>query len=195
MNSLVADGLAIARGDRVILRALHFSLNTGEALHIVGPNGAGKTSLLEVLAGLREPVEGAISGAPEAEEMHYLGVRNALSPALTPLENLEFWCGLNGVAAGGIADALERFGVARIKHRPCRTLSNGQRRRVAMARLLLAQRKWWLLDEPLNALDREGAEIFVSLLSAHLLHGGCAVIASHQSLPSHVEGLRRLELA
>ena len=195
MSTLVADGLAIARGGRVILRDLHFSLNSGQGLHVCGPNGSGKTSLLEVLAGLRDPDEGGISGAPEAADLHYVGVRNALSPALSPQQNLEFWCGLNDVAHDGIPGALERFGVARIQHRASRTLSNGQRRRVALARLWLAPRKWWFLDEPLNALDHDGVEIFVALLSAHLHGGGCAIIASHQMLPAHIDSMQRLDLA
>ena len=195
MDALVVRKLAVVRGDRTILRDLSFEVRPGEALHICGRNGAGKTSLLEALAGMRRIPEGAIEGAPAAERMHYLGVRNALSPVLSPLQNLEFWCGLNGVDRAGVVDALKVFAVSGTRHRPCRALSNGQRRRVAMARLLLAPRDWWLLDEPLNALDRNGAELFVHFLSAHLRGGGGAVIASHQDLPSAVNGLRRLELA
>jgi heme exporter protein A len=194
MESMVAENLEVVRGDRAILRDLNFAIAPGEALHICGRNGAGKTSLLEVLAGLREAEGGALSGMPQAGAMHYVGVRNALSPMLSPLQNLQFWCGLNGVDANGAADALKVFAVAAYRHRPCRALSNGQRRRVALARLLLAPRAWWLLDEPLNALDHAGAELFVHFLSAHLRNGGAAAIASHQSLPSQVDRLRRLEL-
>lgn len=194
-SPISARRVAIVRGDRTILKDLSFTIAPGEALHICGRNGAGKTSLLEVLAGLREAQNGALSGVPQAGDMHYVGVRNALSPMLTPLQNLEFWCGLNGIDASGVLDALKVFAVASYRHRPCRTLSNGQRRRVALSRLLLAPRAWWLLDEPLNALDHAGAELFVHFLGTHLRNGGAAAIASHQSLPAHVDGLRRLELA
>ncbi len=194
-SSLVADGLTVVRGDRSVLQQLSFRIQPGEALHICGRNGAGKTSLLEVLAGLRTPSAGTLEGTPQAGDMHYLGVRNALSPTLSPLQNLQFWCGLNGVDASGVGDALKVFAVAGLRHRPCRALSNGQRRRVAMARLLLAPRPWWLLDEPLNALDHQGADLFVHFLGAHLRNGGSAAIASHQPMPAPVQGLRRLELA
>jgi heme exporter protein A len=195
MDALVARQLQVVRGDRPILKDLSFEVRPGEALHICGRNGAGKTSLLEVLAGLRHPESGDLAGQPEGGRMHYIGVRNGLSPMLSPLQNLEFWCRLNGVEATGVAEALKAFAVFALRHRPVRALSNGQRRRVAMARLLLAPREWWLLDEPLNALDSAGAERFVQVLDAHLRGGGGAVIASHQEMPTPVQGLRRLELA
>src|SRR5258708_2816544 len=97
MDALVVRRLTVVRGDRMILRDLSFDVRPGEALHLCGRNGAGKTSLLEVLAGLRRSGDGEIAGTPAAERMHYLGVRNGLSPVLSPLQNLEFWCGLNGV--------------------------------------------------------------------------------------------------
>lgn len=195
MEALVVRKLELVRGDRTILRGLDFEIHPGEVLHVCGRNGAGKTSLLEVLAGLRAPAQGAIGGAPEPGQMHYLGVRNALNRALSPMQNLAFWCRLNGADESGIEDALKIFAVAAVRHRPCRALSSGQRRRVAMSRLLLAPRRWWLLDEPLNALDHAGAELFVHFLSAHLRAGGSAVVATHQALPSPPPGLRRLELA
>ena len=192
---MAARNLALVRGDRTIVKDLSFEIQPGEALHITGRNGAGKTSLLEVLAGLRHPESGELSGAPQAGGMHYLGVRNALAPMLTPLQNLEFWCRLNSVDCSGVIDAMKVFAVASLRHRPCRALSNGQRRRVALARLLLAPRAWWLLDEPLNGLDHAGAELVVHFLNSHLRSGGSAAIASHQPLPAQVDRIRRLELA
>src|SRR5581483_11118196 len=116
MESMVARNLEVARGDRAILRDLSFTIAPGEALHICGRNGAGKTSLLEVLAGLRLSESGELSGGPQPGDMHYVGVRNALSPMLTPLQNLEFWCGLNGIDASGAVDALKVFAVAPYRH-------------------------------------------------------------------------------
>jgi heme exporter protein A len=194
MQELSVEQLAVVRGDRMILRGLSFRVRSGEALHLCGANGAGKTSLLEILAGLRRSEEGTISGAPEPEQLHYLGVRNALSPALSPVDNLQFWCGINQIRPDGIETALKRLSVWTLRHRACRTLSTGQRRRVALARLLLATRPWWLLDEPFNGLDQAGDECFFGLLGAHLEQGGAAVIASHQPLASRLGNVRRLDL-
>lgn len=194
MQALIADRLSITRGDRTLLSDLGFAVGAGEVLHLHGPNGSGKTSLLEVLAGLREPAQGELRGAPEPGGLHWLGAANALHGALSPRENLEFWCGLNGASEAAIEPALRRLEVHRERHRACRTLSTGQRRRVALARLLLAQHAWWLLDEPLNGLDAAGTTLFAGLLREHLAQGGAAIVTSHQSLPAGIPAPRVLEL-
>lgn len=189
-----ADMLSVARGDRTLLRGLSFVLAPGEVLHLRGRNGAGKTSLLEILAGLRQPLEGRLR-KPDADALHWLGHKNALNPALTVLENLRWWCGLNAAPVSAILPALERVGMETLRHRPCRTLSAGQKRRAALARLLLAPRPLWLLDEPLSGLDVDGIERFAELLATHARSGGAAIVTSHQPLAAGLPGLRLLELA
>jgi len=186
--------LAIARGDHVLLRDLHGAVNAGEILHIRGANGVGKTSLLEVLAGLREPEQGEVHRGFEPEACHWIGHRNALNAALTPHENLHFWCEIHGLSGEGIRGALRQFALQRVADQACRQLSAGQKRRSALARLALARRPLWFLDEPLSALDEAGVRHWLDLLREHAAQGGAAVITSHQRLPAELPGLRAMEL-
>jgi heme exporter protein A len=185
--------LAVARGDRVLLRGLSGEVVAGNILHVRGRNGSGKTSLLEVLGGLREPAAGTVTRVGEPEQCHWLGHRNALNEALTPEENLRFWCALQDIA-GDVADALSRFQLSAAARRPCRELSAGQKRRAALARLLLQRRALWLLDEPMSALDGEGVALWLELLRAHCAQGGAAIVTSHQPLPADLPGLGTLVL-
>lgn len=194
MPLFAVEALTLYRGSRKLAADLSFALEAGTALHLRGRNGIGKTTLLEVLSGLRRVEEGRITQRPDSSELHWLGHKNALNLSLTPQENLEFWCGLHGVDAAGIPSALETLGVSRVRHRPCRTLSAGQKRRTALARLLLSPRKLWLLDEPLDGLDVQGLSLFAELLNAHLKAGGAAVVTSHQPLPVGVATVRELQL-
>jgi heme exporter protein A len=187
---LTFKDLTIARGDRVLLRALDGAVVAGEILHIRGANGVGKTSLLEVLAGLREPESGTVTRAFEPEQSHWVGHRNALNPALSPFENLRFWTALHGVPDNGIRGALREFELSRVADQPSRQLSAGQKRRTALARLALVRRPLWFLDEPLSALDEAGVHHWLNLLQAHQQQGGAAVITSHQALPATLPGLR-----
>ena len=191
---LSVEALTLYRGSRKLAADLSFGLDAGTALHLRGSNGVGKTTLLEVLSGLRRVEEGQVSQRPDSSQLHWLGHKNALNLSLTPQENLEFWCGLHAVDASGISAALENLGVSRVRHRPCRTLSAGQKRRTALARLLLSPRKLWLLDEPLDGLDAQGLALFADLLNQHLQLGGAAVITSHQPLPVGVMSVRELQL-
>lgn len=194
MTLLSVEALTLYRGSRKLAANLNFALESGTALHLRGSNGAGKTTLLEVLSGLRRLEEGCIRCQPESTELHWLGHKNALNLSLTPQENLEFWCGLHAVDTAGIFAALEKLGVGRVRHRACRTLSAGQKRRTALARLLLSPRKLWLLDEPLDGLDAQGLSLFAEMLNRHLQQDGAAVITSHQSLPAGVLAVRELQL-
>jgi heme exporter protein A len=192
---LTFKGLAVARGDQVLLRGLTGSVQAGEILHIRGANGVGKTSLLEVLNGLREPESGEVERAFEPEGCHWIGYRNALNPALSPFENLRFWCAVQGVPADGVRGALREFELSRVADQPCRQLSAGQKRRAALARLAIVRRPLWFLDEPLSALDESGVRHWLNLLQSHQQQGGAAVITSHQPLPAQVAGLRQWELS
>jgi heme exporter protein A len=192
--SLSVRNLAVARGDRTIVEGLDFAVGGGEILHIRGRNGAGKTTLLEVLCGLRPPAAGAIEGQPEASQRHWLGHKNGLNPALSPEENLRFWCALNGHADTGVVPALQEVGLKNLRHRPCGNLSTGQRRRAALARLLAVARPWWFLDEPLAGLDHAGIELLAHLLDTQVRGGGAVLVTSHQPLPAGTVGVRSLEL-
>ncbi|MGQ0697545.1 MAG: heme ABC exporter ATP-binding protein CcmA [Panacagrimonas sp.] len=194
MTSLLsATGLAIGRGDRRLLSDLDFSVGPGDVLHLRGRNGAGKSSLIEVLVGLRA-AQGGQMKRPEPPQIHWIGHRNALNADLSVSENLGNWCALNGVAASGLASALERLGLARLKQRPVRTLSAGQKRRAALARLLLSPRPLWLLDEPLSGLDTQGAALLGQLMNEHLAGEGGIVVTSHQALPGRLPRVTVIEL-
>lgn len=186
-------GLSVNRGERTLLKNVSFDLDAGQALHVAGANGSGKTTLLETLCGLRTAEAGETRGLESAESFHWLGHRNALNPSLTVLENLRFWCGLQSASDDRIESALDRLQIRAHRHRACRELSVGQKRRAALARLLIVRRPLWLLDEPLSGLDAGGVEIFSDLLRVHLVQDGAALVTSHQNLPG-LAGLRRLDL-
>lgn len=182
MPLLATQQLSVIRGDRELLRRFDFALGAGELVHLRGANGAGKTSLLETLAGLRRSGGGTITRGEQAP--HWLGHRNGLNLQLSAIENLQFWCGLNAAPANGIGAALERLQVpSRAARREARTLSAGQKRRTALARLLLQARPVWLLDEPLDGLDAAGLVLFAGLIREHLASGGAVLMTSHQPLP------------
>ncbi|HEX4871365.1 MAG TPA: heme ABC exporter ATP-binding protein CcmA [Nevskiaceae bacterium] len=180
---LLVQGLAVRRGDRLLLRDLDLRLQPGERLHLRGANGIGKSSLLECLAGLRTAEAGqVVRRAP----LHWLGHRHGVNLALSPLENLGYAAALLGAGEAAVLPALEQLGLGRQRHRPCAQLSAGQRRRTALARLLLSRRPLWLLDEPLAGLDAEGIERVGALLDAHLASGGAVLLTSHQPLPGRL---------
>lgn len=194
MTRLRVIDLSVTRGDRTVLKALDFSVGIGEVLHVQGRNGAGKTTLLEVLSGLRAPARGRIEAQPPADTLHWIGHRNALHPALSPLENLHYWCRLHGASTQGVESALQRLGLHRQRHRPSGKLSMGQRRRAALARLLAVSRPWWMLDEPLAGLDVPATEFVAGLLAEHAAAGGAVLVTSHQPFPVAISGLRELVL-
>ncbi len=195
MPQLQIEQLCVKRSDRVLVSGLSFALGAGELLHLRGANGCGKTSLLEVIAGLRPVEQGAIRRDPEALALHWIGHRNALALHLSAIENLQFWCGLNGADGRQVGAALEQLRVPPgARRRPVRTLSAGQKRRSALARLLLAPRPLWLLDEPLDGLDRDGIAVFTQMLATHLRGGGMVLMTSHQPLPDGLPAVRELEL-
>lgn len=192
---LEARQLACQRGDRLLFRRLDLSVAAGELWRVTGANGVGKTSLLRLLCGLAVPEAGELHWRGEAlraqrDAFHaallYLGHAAALNDLLTPLENLRFACAAAGDAVGidACEAALTRIGLSRQRDLPCRVLSQGQRRRVGLARLFLAaNRPLWVLDEPFNALDVAAVGELAGLLSAHAARGGMVIFTTHQDVP------------
>ncbi len=190
---LSATGLVCDRGERRVFFGIEFSLGRGEALAVVGPNGTGKSSLLRLLAGLLPPAGGTVAwgGASVADDpdahrarLHYLGHADALKPTLTPAEALRFHAELRGVSLDRTAAtaALDAFGLASLADLPARFLSQGQRRRAALARLVATPAPLWLLDEPTLGLDADSVERLEAALERHRGGGGMAVVATHGGL-------------
>jgi heme exporter protein A len=187
---LSVESLACERGGISLFEGLSFSLNQGEALVVMGPNGAGKTSLLRILAGLLTPkagefsFEGASASQPPsvwAGRFHFVGHQPALKPVFTVAENLESYAALFNIKPDA-KSALKAVGLARLADLPVRVLSEGQKRRAALARLLALKLPIWLLDEPLAGLDKDGAAMLSGLIKTHLKAGGVAIAATHRDL-------------
>lgn len=191
---LQIDALEGQRGERTLFRELRLTLEPGQVVWLRGRNGRGKTTLLRILAGLATATAGNLrvlgqspseTGPSWRNNMVYIGHANALKDDLSAAEALSFLAGLRGQTPSTtqIKQALERLGVVHRWRAPVRTLSQGQRRRVALARLALPHApKLWLLDEPFDALDDVGIATLNELLSAHSESGGAALLTSHQSL-------------
>lgn len=185
---LDVQDLACSRGGRRIITGIGFGIGPGEALVVTGRNGAGKSTLLGALAGLLRPDAGQIAIAdgetPWRECVHLLAHRDGLKAQLTPAENLGFAAALLGGRPGQpVQAALARVGLATASTLPTGWLSAGQRRRLALARLLVAPRPLWLLDEPTSALDSDGQALLEELMAEHRAAGGAIVAATHAPLP------------
>ncbi len=179
---LTFDGVACERGGRRLFEGLSFSLEAGGAALVTGQNGAGKSSLIRVAAGLLKPAEGKVVATGERA---LLTEAAALDPELTVARALGFWAGLDG-RRGDVDAALAAVGLAQLAAVPVRLLSTGQRRRVAIARVVASGAPIWLLDEPANGLDHGAIGMLGALISEHRAGGGIAVIATH--LPIRVPG-------
>ncbi|HWB44291.1 MAG TPA: heme ABC exporter ATP-binding protein CcmA [Hyphomicrobiaceae bacterium] len=186
--NLVADGLTSVRGGRTLFAGLSFAAAGGEALLVTGANGAGKTTLLRIVMGLLKPGAGSVrleGGAAEqtvGEQSHYVGHANAVKPTLSVAENAAFWSRFLGGTRQDIAAALSAFGLETLREVPAGYLSAGQKRRLALARLLLAPRPVWLLDEPSVSLDTAGQEVLARVVDGHLAEGGVVLAATHAPL-------------
>jgi heme exporter protein A len=198
ISSLTAEKLACVRGDKKLFDGLSFRVTAGQALAVEGANGSGKTSLLRLIAGFLAPAAGRLivksaqGESDDAEErgkaIGWLGHLDGLKPQLTVMEQLSFFAHLYGKAAD--AALLEQVGLARQADLPCRYLSAGQRRRLALARLLASARPLWLLDEPFAALDRAGQALVAQLMARHCGQGGIIIAATHDPLGLGNEILR-----
>lgn len=196
---LIAENLSGERGGEAVFDGIGFVLADGEALVVTGPNGSGKSTLLRVISGLLPHLHGRIAFEGGGEEFptvasacHYLGHQNAMKAALTVQENLEFWRSFAGNGKLGIADALEEVGLGGLGHLPFGYLSTGQKRRAAIAKLLISHRPVWLLDEPTSGLDKASDARFAALMQDHCAAGGIIVAATH--LPLGLEGVKTLEM-
>jgi len=200
---LTARGLGLWRGERCLCRDLSFSVQGGTALQLAGPNGSGKTSLMRAVAGIGRLDEGELTwnGQPVRSSLEfrtallYLAHHNGLKAHLSTIENYNFYQSITAYPSEITAkEALVRCGIYDLGDRPVALLSMGQKRRAALARLLGARAKLWLLDEPLTSLDTDGIGLVSDLLRAHLAQGGMALLATHQPLEVDSLLLRRLEL-
>jgi len=193
-HTLEAEGLACVRGDRRLFSGIRLKIGSGELLHVRGPNGAGKTTLLRMLCGLVRPEAGEIcwDGQPIASlaeaylgQVTYVGHQNAIKAEMTGPENLRFFARLNGISVddAAITEALVRVGMKGYGEIPCKVLSQGQKRRTALARLLITNRPLWVMDEPFNALDVAAVATLQDALRDHLKAGGMVLLTTHQDVP------------
>ena len=185
---LTVTDLAFSRGDLPLAAGMSFTVEGGGALVVTGPNGSGKSTLLRTVAGLHRADAGTVSlvmggeAAEVGENSHLLGHANAMKPDLTVAENLSFWAGALEGSDELIAEALDALAIRGLVELPFGYLSAGQRRRVALARLWVAPRPLWLLDEPTAALDARSEAIVRDMIGAHREEGGMVVAATHVDL-------------
>jgi len=197
--------LECIRGDRSLFSELSFSLNSGELLHLLGHNGSGKTTLLRSLCGLIAPSQGTVNWNGTnirrqreefAAEMLFLGHLNGIKANLTAVENLRILCQLDGlqVSEKGLWKVLKEMGLYGHEDLPVGVLSQGQKRRVTMARLLLSKSPLWLLDEPFTALDKAAVDFLQTVIAEHITHGGMVILTTHQDVALTTGEVKQLRL-
>lgn len=198
ISSLTAEKLACTRGERRLFDGVNFRVSAGQALAVEGANGAGKTSLLRMIAGFLTPAAGTLTvtedGKPvtDPEErgrfIGWLGHQDGLKPQFTVVEQLHFYAQLYAAKADDAV--LDQVGLTRQRDLPCRYLSAGQKRRLALARLVVSNRPLWLLDEPFAALDAAGQGMIARLMAMHCGNGGIVIAATHDPLGLGNESLK-----
>ena len=202
---LQAVSLAAVRGDRQLFSALDFSLEAGDLLYVSGPNGSGKTTLLRMLCGLVVPAAGEVRWNGEAirelgedfrRELVYLGHASGIKDDLSALENLATAVRLSGreTTQEEVRAALARLGLTACEDLPVRVLSQGQRRRVALARLLLMRAALWILDEPFTALDTTAVEVIRTLINEQLQRRGVVVLTTHQPVGFDTASVKQIRM-
>ena len=188
---LATTGLGIIRGERAVFTDIDLAVAPGEAVVLRGPNGAGKSTLLRILAGLLSPTVGRVTwdGAAIADDreahgrrLRYAGHGDALKLALSAFDNLAFWARFEGTPVDAVDDALDRLGLGALGLLPAGVLSAGQKRRLGLARLALAPRPLWLLDEPTVSLDAASVDLLAGMIWDHRAAGGMVVVATHDGL-------------
>ncbi len=198
-------GLECVRGDRQLFASLDFSLNLGELLHVHGHNGSGKTTLLRTLCGLLVPEQGEVLwgeknirhlGDEYRKDIVYFGHNNGIKDDLTGVENLHVLSTMDGVPSNKNQEwaALKEMGLAGYEDLPTGMLSQGQKKRVALARLLLSKSQLWILDEPFTALDKAAVDHLQGVISTHLGGGGLVVLTTHQDVNLTSGQARQLQL-
>ncbi|WP_456374776.1 cytochrome c biogenesis heme-transporting ATPase CcmA [Thiolapillus sp.] len=197
--------LQCTRGDRRLFSGIDFTVEEGELLHLYGHNGSGKTTLLRTLCGLVAPSQGEVRWKGEAirnqrdefaAELLYLGHKNGLKDDLTGIENLLVACRMAGLKTkqDQAWDVLERMGLRGHEDLPARVLSQGQQKRVALARLLLSQAPLWILDEPFVGLDVAAVALLENVIAGHVANGGLVVLTTHQEVALTSGKVKKLRL-
>lgn len=201
---LEIDNLACIRDDRVLFEHLNLSLESGQMLLVEGPNGSGKTSLLRIITGLKLADEGNVLWQGKSiqqltadyyEQVNYVGHHDGVKRDLTCLENMRLVQAMGRAAELDLDDALDKVHLYRYGDTQVRNLSAGQKRRLALARLLVTDSELWILDEPFTSLDQASMELFKSLFEQHLQNRGLIVMTSHHAIEMSEEQVQRLELS